>query len=89
MKTDIQIAQEATMLPITEIAKELGIKDEELEQYGRFKAKINDDFLKRTADKKDGKLVLVTARRRGQDHYVGGPWHGDEKNRQKRRHCHS
>ena len=61
MKADIQIAQEATMLPITDIAKSLGIEDEELELYGRYKAKINDAFLKRTADRPNGKLVLVTA----------------------------
>ena len=61
MKTDIQIAQEATMLPISEIASKLGIEDEELELYGRYKAKINDSFLKRTADRKNGKLILVTA----------------------------
>lgn len=61
MKTDIQIANEAQMLPITEIAQELGIEDDELELYGKYKAKINDDFLKRMADKPDGKLILVTA----------------------------
>ena len=61
MKTDIQIAQEAKMLPINEIASKLGIKDDELELYGRYKAKINDSFLKRTADRKNGKLILVTA----------------------------
>ena len=61
MKTDIQIAKEAKMLPITEIAKDLGIEDDELELYGKYKAKITDDFLKRTADRKNGKLVLVTA----------------------------
>ena len=61
MKTDIQIAQEAKMLPIAEIAAELGVADEELELYGRYKAKITDSFLKRTASKKNGKLILVTA----------------------------
>ncbi|MBE6613057.1 MAG: formate--tetrahydrofolate ligase [Ruminococcaceae bacterium] len=61
MKTDIQIAQEATMLPITKIAEKLGVKDEELELYGRYKAKITDDFINRMADKPDGKLILVTA----------------------------
>lgn len=61
MKTDIQIAYEANLLPITDIATSLGIEDEELEQYGRYKAKINDSFLNRTKDKKNGKLVLVTA----------------------------
>ena len=49
------------MLPINEIASKLGIEDEELELYGRYKAKINDSFLKRTADRKNGKLILVTA----------------------------
>ena len=61
MKTDIQIAQEAKILPITDIATQLGIKDDELELYGKYKAKINDAFLKRTANRKNGKLILVTA----------------------------
>ena len=61
MKTDIEIAREAKMLPISEIAKELGIENSELELYGNYKAKINDSFLRRTADRKDGKLILVTA----------------------------
>ena len=61
MKTDIQIANEAKMLPIADIAKKLGITDDELELYGKYKAKINDEFLKRTADRKNGKLILVTA----------------------------
>ncbi|MBE6554830.1 MAG: formate--tetrahydrofolate ligase [Ruminococcaceae bacterium] len=61
MKTDIQIAKEATMLPISSIAAELGVTDDELELYGKYKAKINDAFLERTKDKKAGKLVLVTA----------------------------
>ena len=61
MKTDVQIAQEAKLKPITEIAKELGISEEELEQYGRYKAKINNSLMDRLKDKPDGKLVLVTA----------------------------
>ena len=61
MKTDIEIAKEAKMLPITEIAKNLGIEDDELELYGKYKAKINDAFLKRTESRKSGKLILVTA----------------------------
>ena len=61
MKTDIEIAKEAQMLPISKIADALGIQEDELELYGRFKAKINDNFLKRTADRKNGKLILVTA----------------------------
>ncbi len=61
MKTDIQIANEAVMQPITQIADKLGIEDDELELYGKYKAKINDAFLKRTASRKNGKLILVTA----------------------------
>ncbi len=61
MKTDIEIAREAKMLPISEIASSLGIKNDELELYGNYKAKINDAFLKRTEDRKNGKLILVTA----------------------------
>lgn len=61
MKTDVQIAQEANMKPIIEIAEGLDIKDDELELYGRYKAKISLDLLERLKDKPDGKLVLVTA----------------------------
>lgn len=61
MKTDVQIAQEANMLPITEIAESLGIQEDELELYGRYKAKVSLDVLKRLKDKPDAKLVLVTA----------------------------
>lgn len=61
MKTDVQIAQEATMKPITEIAAMLDIADENLEQYGKYKAKISLDVLKKLEDKPDGKLILVTA----------------------------
>lgn len=59
-KTDIQIAQECQMAPITEIAAKAGIDDKYLEQYGKYKAKIDYNLLKDT-DKEDGKLVLVTA----------------------------
>jgi len=59
-KSDIEIAQESEMLPITEIAKKAGIDDRYLEQYGRYKAKIDYRLLKET-DRKDGKLILVTA----------------------------
>ena len=61
MKTDIEIAQEAKMLPINQIAQKLGITEEELEPYGRFKAKISDEVYKRLENKPNGKLVLVTA----------------------------
>ena len=59
-KTDIQIAQECVMAPITEIANKAGIDDKYLEQYGKYKAKIDYNLLKES-DKQDGKLILVTA----------------------------
>lgn len=61
MKTDVQIAQEAKMKPITEVANYLGIQDDELDLYGKYKAKVSLDVLERQKDKKDAKLVLVTA----------------------------
>lgn len=61
MKTDVQIAQEARLRPISEIAEKLGIKEDELEQYGRYKAKINNSVMTRLKDQSDGKLILVTA----------------------------
>ena len=60
-KSDIEIAQEATPKKITEIAASLGIDEKYIEQYGNYKAKIDYNFLKENADKKDGKLILVTA----------------------------
>lgn len=60
MKTDIEIAQSAKLLPITEIAKTAGIDDKYLEQYGKYKAKVDTAILKQS-DRKDGKLILVTA----------------------------
>ena len=61
MKTDIQIAQEATLKPIHEIAAQLDLTMDELELYGKYKAKISDEYLERIKDNKDGKLILVTA----------------------------
>ena len=61
MLTDIQIAQQTELKPITEIAKGLGISDEELEPYGRFKAKLSDKLGDRVSSNPDGKLILVTA----------------------------
>lgn len=61
MKTDIQIAQEAVMQPIKEVAKSLDIKEDDLELYGKYKAKLSDELMKELEKKEDGKLVLVTA----------------------------
>ena len=61
MKTDVQIAQEANMKPIADVAQQLDITEDELELYGKYKAKINLDVLDRLQNRPDGKLVLVTA----------------------------
>lgn len=61
MLSDIEIAQKAHMLPITEVAAKLGIAEEDIELYGRYKAKLSMDLIKRVQDKPDGKLILVTA----------------------------
>ncbi len=61
MKTDIQIAQEAKMVKIVEIAKRLGLSEDDIDTYGKYKAKVDLNVLKRLEHKKDGKLVLVTA----------------------------
>ena len=61
MKTDIQIAQETTMLPITQVAADYGIGEDDLELYGKYKAKLTNEFRKSIEDRPNGKLVLVTA----------------------------
>ena len=61
MKTDIQIAQEAQMLPIKEVAANAGVTEDDLEFYGKYKAKLSEDFWDKIKDNPDGKLVLVTA----------------------------
>lgn len=61
MLTDIEIAQQAKMLKIKDVAANLGIVEDELEPYGHYKAKISQECINRLADKKDGKLILVTA----------------------------
>lgn len=61
MKTDIEIAQEAVMLPITQIAEKLDVPADDLELYGKYKAKISEEYLKKLQDRPDGKLILMTA----------------------------
>ena len=61
MKTDIEIAQESQMLPITEVVKEIGLTADDLELYGKYKAKISNEYLKKIEGNKKGKLILVTA----------------------------
>ena len=61
MKTDIQIAQEAQMAHIKDVAASIGIQEEDLEFYGKYKAKLSDELWEKVKDNKDGKLVLVTA----------------------------
>src|SRR5262249_6866437 len=60
MKTDLEIAQEATLRPIAQIAQELGLTDDEVELYGKYKAKVSLDVLHRLRDKPNGKYVVVT-----------------------------
>jgi formate--tetrahydrofolate ligase len=61
MLSDIEIAQRAKLKPITQVASETGIREEELEPYGKYKAKLDDALYRRLAEKKDGRLILVTA----------------------------
>ena len=61
MLSDIEIAQQVKMLPVTEIAEKLGIDQEDLELYGKYKAKLSYDLIRKVEDRKPGKLVLVTA----------------------------
>ena len=61
MLTDIEIAQQSDIRPIKEIAAKLNISEDELEYYGKYKAKLSEDLICRTANNKDGKLILVTA----------------------------
>jgi len=61
MKSDIEIAQEAELYPITEVAKALDMTIDDLELYGKYKAKISEEYLKKIENNKNGKLILVTA----------------------------
>ena len=61
MKTDIEIAQEAIMLPIKDVAASIGVEEDDLELYGKYKAKFSDEYLKKVQSNPNGKLVLVTA----------------------------
>ena len=61
MLSDIEIAQQAKMQKITDVAAKLGISEDDIELYGKYKAKLSYDLIRRVKDKKDGKLILVTA----------------------------
>ena len=61
MKTDIEIAQEAKMMPIKDVAAKLGLTEDDLELYGKYKAKISNDYYDKIKNNEDGKLILVTA----------------------------
>ena len=60
-KTDLEIAQETTLEPIAKVAAKIGIPEESLEPYGKYKAKLSFDYLRSLESKEDGKLILVTA----------------------------
>ena len=61
MKTDIEIAQEAVMEPIVKVAAQLGVTEDDLELYGKYKAKLTDEYIDSLKDRPDGRLILVTA----------------------------
>ena len=61
MKTDIQIAQEAKMIPIKEVAASIGVTEDDIELYGKYKAKLSDEYFEKVKNNEDGKLILVTA----------------------------
>ena len=61
MKSDIEIAQEAVMLPIKEVAQNIGLTEDDIELYGKYKAKISNEYYEKIKDNEDGKLILVTA----------------------------
>ena len=87
MLSDIEIAQQANMKKITEVAASLGISEDDIEPYGHYKAKLSEKLFAETANKPDGKLILVSAinptRRRGQDHHFRRSYRGYGKDRQK------
>ena len=61
MKTDIEIAQAAELTPITEVAGRIGIEQEDLEVYGKYKAKLSEEYIERIKKNPEGRLILVTA----------------------------
>ena len=61
MKTDIEIAQEAQMLDIRKVAEKIGANEDDIEMYGKYMAKVSDEYINRIKSEKDGKLILVTA----------------------------
>ena len=79
MKSDIEIAQEAVMQPIKEVAAAYGIGEDDLELYGKYKAKLTDELWEQVKDRPNGKLVLVTAINptpagEGKDHHYASVW---------------
>ena len=79
MKTDIQIAQEAMMEPIKEVAAAYGIQEDDLELYGKYKAKLTDELWNKVKDRSDGKLVLRSSHqpnsgRRGKNNHQCRTW---------------
>ena len=63
MKTDIQIVQEAKLKPIKDVAASIGIQEDDLELYGKYKAKLSDELMERTKDNPNGKLILASENR--------------------------
>ena len=61
MKTDVEISQQANMLPINEVAEKYGIEEDDIELYGKYKAKLSDKLMEKLENRSNGKLILVTA----------------------------
>ena len=91
MKSDIEIAQEAVLWPIQKVAEHLDIPEDDLELYGKYKAKLSDEYLKSIEDRKDGKLILDSNQsdpcRGGQDNDQRRTGRGICKNGQKSGDC--
>ena len=90
MKADIEIAGEAKLEPIRRVAEKLCIEEDELDLYGKYKAKLTDDLWERIKDRPNGKLVLVTAINptpAGEDDDDGRAWTGYGQNREKGGNC--
>ena len=82
MLTDIEIAQQAEMEPIKNVAAKLGMSEDDIEMYGKYKAKLSDEYMQSVKNNENGKLVLVTAinpdsGRRRKDNSNRRTWPGD------------
>ena len=91
MLTDIEIAQQAEMEPIKNVAAKLGMSEDDIEMYGKYKAKISDEYMQSVKNNENGKLILVTAindsGRRGKDNSNRRTWSGNVQAWKEGGHC--